>query len=139
MADLPSIQMDLNERGFERDLKCTFLLDSKVVKLYDYHDVPYFLRGNPYVTSGYRAFLSFKMCIKRFVEGAVVFLPWVWLCFCYGLHWGYFWQHAYRDKSFMGGKQNIQKERLQINNMLITSLNPNYHSLRTPESFYFFD
>ena len=35
----------------------------------------------------------------------------------------------------MGGKQNIQKERLQINNMLITSLNPNYHSLRTPESF----
>lgn len=38
----------------------------------------------------------------------------------------------------MGGKQNIQKERLQINNMLITSLNPNYHSLRTPESFYFF-
>ena len=84
MADLPSIQMDLNERGFEKDLKSTFLLDSKVVKLYDYHDVPYFLRGNPYVTSGYRAFLSFKMCIKRFVEGAVVFLPWVWLCFVTG-------------------------------------------------------
>lgn len=64
MADLSSIQMDLNERGFEKDLESPFLPDSMVVKLYDYHDVPYFLRGNPYVTSGYRAFLSFRMCVK---------------------------------------------------------------------------
>lgn len=65
MYDLSSIQIDLNERGFENDTKSPFLLESKVVKLYDYHDVPYFLRGNQYVTSGYRAFLSVRMCIKR--------------------------------------------------------------------------
>lgn len=82
--------MDLNERGFEKDLKSIFFLDLKVVKLYDYYDVLYFLRGNLYVMFGYWVFLFFKMCIKRFVEGVVVFFFWVWFCFCYGLYWGYF-------------------------------------------------
>lgn len=63
--EMSSFQIDLNERGFTTDSKSPFLLESKVVKLYDYHDVPYFLRGNPYVTSGYRAFLSIRMCLKR--------------------------------------------------------------------------
>ncbi|XP_020602180.1 progestin and adipoQ receptor family member 3-like [Orbicella faveolata] len=61
---MSSFQIDLNERGFTTDSKSSFLLESKVVKLYDYHDVPYFLRGNPYITSGYRAFLSVRMCMK---------------------------------------------------------------------------
>ena len=60
---MSSFQID--ERGLTTDSKSPFLLESKVVKLYDYHDVPYFLRGNPYITSGYRAFLSVRMCIKR--------------------------------------------------------------------------
>lgn len=62
---MSSFQIDLNERGFTTDSKSPFLLETKVVKLYDYHDVPYFLRGNPYITSGYRAFLSVRMCMKR--------------------------------------------------------------------------
>lgn len=65
MRDLRSVQIQLNERGFKTDTKSPFLLESKTVKLYDYHDIPYFLRGNPYVTSGYRAFLSFRLCVKR--------------------------------------------------------------------------
>ena len=60
---ISSFQID--ERGLTTDSKSPFLLESKVVKLFDYHDVPYFLRGNPYITSGYRAFLSVRMCIKR--------------------------------------------------------------------------
>ena len=56
---------EIDERGLTTDSKSPFLLESKVVKVYDYHDVPYFLRGNPYITSGYRAFLSVRMCIKR--------------------------------------------------------------------------
>lgn len=64
MLDLSSAEIDLCERGFKADPKSPFPLESKTVALYDYHDVPYFLRGNPYVTSGYRAFLSFRMCIK---------------------------------------------------------------------------
>lgn len=60
---MSSFQID--ERGLTTDSKSPFLLESKVVKLFDYHDVPYFLRGNPYITSGYRAFLSVRMCIKR--------------------------------------------------------------------------
>ena len=60
---MSSFQID--ERGLTTDSKSPFLLESKIVKLYDYHDVPYFLRGNPYITSGYRAFLSVRMCIKR--------------------------------------------------------------------------
>ena len=35
------------------------------LKLYEYHEIPYFLRGNPYITSGYRVYLSYAMCLKR--------------------------------------------------------------------------
>lgn len=56
--------MEFKERGFETNTKNPFLRESKSIKLLDYHDIPYFLRGNPYVTHGYRAFLPFRMCIK---------------------------------------------------------------------------
>ena len=58
MHDLWSIAMDLGERGFTIDAS-SFLeshIESKTVRLYNYHDIPYFLRGNPYGTSGYRPF-----------------------------------------------------------------------------------
>ena len=35
------------------------------IPLYYYHDLPPFLQGNPYITSGYRAYLPTDMCIKR--------------------------------------------------------------------------
>lgn len=66
MHDLWSTAMDLGERGFTID-SSPFLkshIESKTVRLYNYHDIPYFLRGNPYVTSGYRAFLSIRLCFK---------------------------------------------------------------------------
>ena len=37
------------------------------IPLYPYREVPSFLRGNPYITEGYRAYLSNEMCIKRYV------------------------------------------------------------------------
>ena len=64
MDDFASIELGFGMTTVDAG-KSAFLLESKVIKLYDYHDIPYFLRGNPYITSGYRAFLSFRMCIKR--------------------------------------------------------------------------
>ena len=35
------------------------------IPLYSYTAVPNFLQGNPYITDGYRAHLSPKLCVKR--------------------------------------------------------------------------
>ena len=35
------------------------------IPLYPYAAVPSFLKGNPYITDGYRAHLSPKLCVKR--------------------------------------------------------------------------
>ena len=35
------------------------------VPLYKYHELPSFLRGNPYVVKGYRSLLPFGLCLKR--------------------------------------------------------------------------
>ena len=35
------------------------------IPLYSYTAVPGFLQGNPYITDGYRAHLSPKLCVKR--------------------------------------------------------------------------
>ena len=37
------------------------------IPLYHYHDIPEFLQGNPYVTSGYRSLLPFSLCCKRYM------------------------------------------------------------------------
>ena len=37
------------------------------IPLYSYATVPSFLQGNPYITDGYRAHLSPKLCVKRLV------------------------------------------------------------------------
>ncbi|XP_071953926.1 progestin and adipoQ receptor family member 3-like [Antedon mediterranea] len=36
----------------------------KGIVLYSYHEIPYFLKGNPYITKGYRVFLSSGQCIQ---------------------------------------------------------------------------
>ena len=38
----------------------------KDIPLFGYSDVPEFLKGNPYVTSGYRVSLPFSLCLKRY-------------------------------------------------------------------------
>ena len=35
------------------------------IPLYSYTAIPSFLQGNPYITDGYRAHLSPKLCVKR--------------------------------------------------------------------------
>jgi len=35
------------------------------IRLYTYEQIPAFLRENPYITDGYRAYLPSKLCIKR--------------------------------------------------------------------------
>lgn len=37
------------------------------IRLYTYDQVPGFLRENPYITDGYRAYLTSRLCIKRWV------------------------------------------------------------------------
>ncbi|XP_028394172.1 progestin and adipoQ receptor family member 3-like [Dendronephthya gigantea] len=41
---------------------------SKDIILLDYGETPYFLRGNPYITSGYRAYLSFRKCLTSLFQ-----------------------------------------------------------------------
>ena len=52
-----------------RDNTPTTLAGSSVgsngIPLYHYRDLPAFLQGNPYITSGYRAYLPTEMCIQR--------------------------------------------------------------------------
>lgn len=35
------------------------------ITLYKYHEVPNYLKGNPYVVEGYRSMLPFSFCVKR--------------------------------------------------------------------------
>ena len=35
------------------------------IRLYTYEQIPVFLRENPYITDGYRAYLPSRLCIKR--------------------------------------------------------------------------
>lgn len=35
------------------------------IRLYTYEQIPGFLRENPYITDGYRAYLPSRLCIKR--------------------------------------------------------------------------
>ena len=45
---------------------------SNGIPLYHYQDLPPFLQGNPYITSGYRAYLPTEMCIKRYSSMQVI-------------------------------------------------------------------
>ncbi|MEQ2186939.1 Progestin and adipoQ receptor member 3, partial [Goodea atripinnis] len=35
------------------------------IRLYTYEQIPRFLKENPYITDGYRAHLTSKLCLKR--------------------------------------------------------------------------
>lgn len=38
---------------------------SRNITLLDYREIPFYLRGNPYITTGYRSFLSYGKCLRR--------------------------------------------------------------------------
>ncbi|KAK0135480.1 Progestin and adipoQ receptor family member 3 [Merluccius polli] len=42
------------------------------IRLYTYEQIPAFLRENPYITDGYRAYLPSRLCIKRSVTEAAL-------------------------------------------------------------------
>ena len=74
MADLEKGQFLVSptQQSIARDdvtssVKSTPIGGKNGIPLYHYHDLPLFLRGNPYITSGYRAYLPTDMCIKRYV------------------------------------------------------------------------
>lgn len=48
-----------------RDTPAGTSTGSNGIPLYHYQDLPPFLQGNPYITSGYRAYLPTEMCIQR--------------------------------------------------------------------------
>lgn len=43
------------------------------IRLYTYEQIPGFLRENPYITDGYRAYLTSRLCIKRWVSDLGLF------------------------------------------------------------------
>jgi hypothetical protein len=42
------------------------LLSGKQLTLLSYHEAPSYLQFNPYIRSGYRGYLSTKMCFERY-------------------------------------------------------------------------
>lgn len=36
------------------------------IRLYTYEQIPVFLKDNPYITDGYRAYLPSRLCLKRY-------------------------------------------------------------------------
>lgn len=36
------------------------------IRLYTYEQIPVFLRDNPYITDGYRAYLPSRLCLRRY-------------------------------------------------------------------------
>lgn len=46
------------------------------IRLYTYEQIPLFLRENPYITDGYRAYLPSRLCIKS----CVCCVQWVITC-----------------------------------------------------------
>uniref|UniRef100_A0A8C4X205 Progestin and adipoQ receptor family member IIIa n=1 Tax=Eptatretus burgeri TaxID=7764 RepID=A0A8C4X205_EPTBU len=40
------------------------VLAPRTIRLYTYEQIPWHLKGNPYITDGYRAFLPSRLCIK---------------------------------------------------------------------------
>ncbi|XP_065903323.1 progestin and adipoQ receptor family member 3-like isoform X2 [Dysidea avara] len=80
MADLEKGQFLVSptQQSIARDdvtssVKSTPIGGKNGIPLYHYHDLPLFLRGNPYITSGYRAYLPTDMCIKSFLLVVDVF------------------------------------------------------------------
>ena len=71
MADLEKNELLLSptQQSIARDdvTPSTKSTGKNGIPLYHYRDLPLFLRGNPYITSGYRAYLPTDMCIKRYV------------------------------------------------------------------------
>lgn len=61
------MDIEIDKKGLETCQTGLCNLDGQELVLLKYHEVPEFLRGNPYVVHGYRSLLPFNMCMKRLV------------------------------------------------------------------------
>ena len=53
------------QNGASPQCVCGFAAEPPHIALFKYNDIPAFLKGNPYVHSGYRAYLSGTTCLRR--------------------------------------------------------------------------
>ncbi|KAI8794124.1 progestin and adipoQ receptor family member 3-like [Biomphalaria glabrata] len=58
------MDIEIDKKGLETCQTGLCNLDGQELVLLKYHEVPEFLRGNPYVVHGYRSLLPFNMCMK---------------------------------------------------------------------------
>jgi len=48
----------------ERSISGNSPFETNAIVLYNYFEAPYYLRGNPYIKTGYRAYINFRSCLK---------------------------------------------------------------------------
>ncbi|CAL1531561.1 unnamed protein product [Lymnaea stagnalis] len=58
------LDIEIDNNGFETCQTGICDFDQKQIALFKYHEIPDFLKGNPYVVHGYRSLLPFSMCMK---------------------------------------------------------------------------
>lgn len=63
------------------------------LKLYTFHEIPIHLKDNPFIFNGYRAFYSFKQCLKS-----------LWFLHNESVN---IWSHLFGSLLFLGGNSNI--------------------------------
>lgn len=49
-------------------------ISERDIPLHDYANIPEYLKGNPYVTDGYRVSLPFTLCLKRLFKFVICYL-----------------------------------------------------------------
>lgn len=79
------------------------------IRLYTYEQIPVFLRENPYITDGYRAYLPSRLCIKR----------WAYL------YINYFHNHILKNahSNFPHKSPNNDKKRQQLSKISLHKIN----------------
>lgn len=60
------------EDAAEEEAGIPYTFGTFSIPLYAYHDIPAFLKGNPYITDGYRVHLDTEMCVKRYACGVLL-------------------------------------------------------------------
>lgn len=59
------LDIEIDDTGIEACQTGLCDVDKAEIALLKYHEIPEFLKGNPFVVKGYRSMLPFSMCMKR--------------------------------------------------------------------------
>lgn len=68
------LDIDIDSHGAQACSTGLFDQHPGEIKLFHYNEIPDFLKGNPWVIEGYRAFLPFGLCMKRFVTFVITMI-----------------------------------------------------------------